>query len=498
MSSYLILGIVILYFLVLFIISRLTAGKGDNDTFFVGNRKSPWYVVAFGMIGASLSGVTFISVPGWVDGGSFSYMQMVLGYLAGYAVIALVLLPIYYRMNLTSIYTYLEERFGLYGYKTGAWYFIVSRIIGASFRLYLVAMVFHEFILKQMGITNIPFEVIVIISILLIWLYTNKGGIKTVIWTDTLQTTFMLAAVVITILGIKSLLNLDFAGLYNLVSESSYSKIFFFDDFLGNSKHFVKFFFSGMFITIAMTGLDQDMMQKNLTCKSLKDAQKNMLWFSITLIFVNLIFLVLGALLYKFAYLNCVPEVGDRLFPAIAFLPEMGIGITIFFVLGLIAAAYSSADSALTSLTTSFTIDILGKKPKDSNQKMVESNVEFTPEEELKKTRRKVHIGMSIALMIVVIVFNLMNDDSVIKKLFQIAGYTYGPLLGLYAFGIFTKHKVKDNLIPIVAILSPIICIILNENSMDWFHYKVSFELLIINGLLTYFGLYLIRNKTML
>lgn len=491
MSGSSILLVIAGYFLVLIIVSYFTSGKGDNDAFFKGNKNSPWYVVAFGMIGASLSGVTFISVPGWVENSQFSYMQMVLGYFAGYLVVSKVLLPLYYRLNLTSIYTYLNERFGWRSYKTGSSFFILSRIVGASFRLYLVAMVFHDFIFPQLNL-NIPFPLIVILTVGLIWLYTNRGGIKTVIWTDTLQTTFMLIAVVMTIIGVMNHLDLNFASMITEVKESDYSQIFFFDDFLGDKKHFIKQFLGGMFITIAMTGLDQDMMQKNLTCRNLKEAQRNMNWFSVVLIGVNLVFLTLGALLHMYAAKNEIAARGDELFPSIAFDPSMGAAITFFFVLGLIASAYSSADSALTSLTTSFTIDILGK-PKNSISQ-IDSIHPSEDEPVSKKTRKMVHIGMSIVLIFVIIGFNLIEEKSIISKLFQIAGYTYGPLLGLYAFGLYTRIRLDDKLVPIMAIIAPIITYFLNMALIDYVGYKMGFELLLVNGLIT-FGLLLLARE---
>ncbi len=481
MNPLVILGLVVAYFLVLILISRLTSKKGDNSEFFVGDRKSPWYVVAFGMIGASLSGVTFISVPGWVDASGFSYMQMVLGYVPGYMVIAFVLLPLYYRLNLTSIYTYLSNRFGAKSYKTGASFFLLSRIIGAAFRLYLVAIVL-QIIFDRMDFA-IPFAVTVLITVALIWLYTFRGGIKTIIWTDTLQTAFMLAAVGISVYSISTSLGLDLTGLVSTIDESRYSKIFFFDD-PNDPKYFFKQFLAGMFITITMTGLDQDMMQKNLSCRNLRDAQKNMVSFSLVLVFVNLVFLSLGALLYIFSETQGlpIPERADRLYPMLAVDGELGIAVGIFFVLGLIASAYSSADSALTALTTSFSIDIL--------------EVDKLPEAEAKKRRQRVHVGMSLVLVLVIIVFRIINNDSVIAQLFTAAGYTYGPLLGLYAFGLFTRRAVKDRWVPLVALVSPVLSFMVDFWSADLFGgYEIGFEILIINGLITFTGLFLIGRE---
>lgn len=480
MSSGAILLIIAAYFLVLLVISYLTGRKADNAAFFLGNRKSPWYVVSFGMIGASLSGVTFISVPGWVVDSQFSYMQMVLGYLLGYVVIANVLMPLYYRLNLTSIYTYLESRFGFFSYKTGAAFFLLSRLIGASVRLFLVANVLQITIFNEW---NVPFIATVVITVLLIWLYTNKGGIKTIIWTDSLQTLFMLLAVGLCVYFISRSLNLDFRSLVNTVADHSLSQILFLDDWQ-DKRYFLKQFFSGAFITIVMTGLDQDMMQKNLSCKNINEAKKNMYWFSIILIPVNLLFMSLGVLLFIYAKSNgiAVPDQTDDLFPIIATQGYLQPVVTVLFILGLIAAAYSSADSALTSLTTSFTVDIL--------------NTKGLVENALKRIRKRVHILISVILVIVILIFKAINDQSVISTIFTVAGYTYGPLLGLYSFGLFTKFKVKDKLVPWVALFSPVICYILNIYSETLLGgYQFGFELLILNGLITFTGLYLIKEK---
>lgn len=472
--------IIAAYFLVLLVISYITGRKADNAAFFLGNRKSPWYVVSFGMIGASLSGVTFISVPGWVVDSQFSYMQMVFGYLLGYVVIANVLMPLYYRLNLTSIYTYLESRFGFFSYKTGAAFFLLSRLIGAAVRLFLVANVLQITIFNEW---NVPFIATVIITVLLIWLYTNKGGIKTIIWTDSFQTLFMLLAVGLCVYFISRSLNLDFRSLVNIVADNSLSQILFLDDWQ-DKRYFLKQFFSGAFITIVMTGLDQDMMQKNLSCKNINEAKKNMYWFSIILIPVNLLFMSLGVLLFTYAKSNgiAMPDHTDDLFPLIATQGYLQPVVTVLFILGLIAAAYSSADSALTSLTTSFTVDIL--------------NTKGLVENALKRIRKRVHILISVVLVIVILIFKAINDQSVIETIFTVAGYTYGPLLGLYSFGLFTKLKVKDKLVPWVAMFSPIICYILNIYSEILLGgYQFGFELLILNGLITFTGLYLIKEK---
>lgn len=479
MQAYQVLILIAAYFAVLIIISYFTGRSGSNAEFFKANKQAPWYLVAFGMIGASLSGITFISIPGTVEADSFSYFQVVLGYTVGYAVIGQVLLPLYYKMNLTSIYTYLESRFGNASYKTGASFFLLSRVVGASFRLFLVANVLQLIVFDAMGV---PYYITVTITILLIWLYTFKSGIKTIIWTDTLQTFFMLLALGITLYFISEDLGFSLSNLFGYLSESEHSKIFFFEDWKSKD-HFVKQFLSGAFIAIVMTGLDQDMMQKNLTCRSLKDAQKNIFWFTIVLVFVNFLFLTLGVLLTDYADINGITETKDDLFPAIATSGELGMAVAIFFILGLIAAAYSSADSALTSLTTSFSIDILDIEKKYDEKKQV-------------RIRKQIHVSISVLLILVMLAFKYaIADKSVINKLFQFAGYTYGPLLGLYAFGLFTTWKVKDKLVPVIAIASPVLSYIISINSLVWFGFEFGFFILILNGLLTFLGLILLRRK---
>jgi SSS family transporter len=463
----------------------LTSTNDSNQDFFKAGKQSPWYLVAFGMIGASLSGVTFISVPGWVEASQFSYFQVVLGYMVGYFVVAFVLLPVYYKLNLTSIYEYLFHRFGFVSHKTGAFFFFVSRVLGAAFRLYLVAIVLQQFIFDEW---NVPFEITVIISILLIWIYTFRGGIKTIVWTDTLQTVFMITAVILSIYFITESLDWTFSEF--LVSEElkAYSTIFNTDSILDKG-YFLKSFFGGVFITICMTGLDQDMMQKNLSCKSLKDAQKNMLSFSIVLTLVTFLFLLLGALLFIYAKRNNIeiplldgqPKT-DLLFPEIALNSGLGITLGITFILGLIAAAYSSADSALTSLTTSFCVDILDMSGKS--------------EKAQKSIRKKTHIGMSLLLVLVIISFKYILNSNVIDSLLTVAGYTYGPLLGMFAFGIFTDYKIKDKFVWIVALASVTMVFMLGKIPADDLGgYVIGYELLPINGLLTFIGLILIRRK---
>ncbi len=480
-----VLLLIAIYFGILIFISYLTGKDDSNASFFKANKSSPWFLVAFGMIGASLSGVTFISVPGDVGSNMFGYMQVVLGYLLGYMVIAFVLMPVYYRLNVTSIYEYLGDRFGIISHKTGAAFFFISRVLGSAFRLFLVASVLHEFVFKQW---HFPFPFTVIISVLLILAYTFKGGIKTVVWTDTIQTLLMLIALVVTIVLIYHKMDWSLGDFIGSEAIKNYDKIFFFDDILAKN-HFIKQFLGGMFIAICMTGLDQDMMQKNLTCKSLKDAQKNMVSFSIVLVFVNFIFLILGALLFVYAASKGieVPVVDgvaktDLLYPEIALNSGLGLPVALFFMLGLIAAAFSSADSTLTSLTTSFCIDFL--------------NIEKRALNTQKATRKKVHISISILMIFVIICFYYVLNQNVISGILTVAGYTYGPLLGLFAFGILTKHNINDKWVPYVALASVAVSYIIANLPSDYFGgYKFGYELLVVNGLLTFLGLILIRRK---
>ena len=484
LSPEIILITVLSYFAILTLISYLTSKEDNNKVFFNANNNSNWLVVAFGMVGASLSGVTFISVPGWVDESQFTYFQVVLGYLIGYLVVASVLLPIYYRLGVTSIYEYLDERFGKNSYFVGSIFFLISRILGASFRLFLVAIVFQEFIFDSM---KIPFEITVIFSILLIWLYTKKGGIKTIVWTDTIQTTFMILAVILSIVYINKSLDWSILEFFSSSELKEYNKIFVTDNFLERN-FFWKSFVGGAFVTICMTGLDQDMMQKNLTCKNIVEAKKNMIVFSFILTFVTFLFILLGALLYIYAKRNNidVPLMNgsmnsDLLFPKIALEGGLGQFVGITFILGLIAAAYSSADSALTSLTTSFCIDIL-----KINKLSSESQI---------KVRKQTHIWMSLTLILVVISYRYILDRNVIDSLLTVAQYTYGPLLGLFAFGIFTKFKIDDKKVYYVVIINMILIIILgNIPSSLIGGYFIGYELLPINGLLNFIGLYLIRK----
>ena len=480
MSPLLILTVFLIYTAVLFTVTWITARKADSQSFFIGNKISPWFVVAYGMIGASLSGVTFMSVPGWVKETQFSYMVVVLGYLLGYLVIALVLLPLYYRLKLTSIYSYLDQRFGFWSYKTGAGFFILSRTLGASLRMFLVISVLQTFVFDAW---NVPFWVNVLVFIVLIILYTFRGGIRTIIWTDTLQTTFMLLAVVLSVIYISRDLHISISGLIATVRASHDSKMFITD--WHHPRFFVKQFFSGMFITIVMTGLDQEMMQKNLSCKNLKEAQKNMFTFSGILVFVNLLFLFLGALLLIYAaQKGVVAKSTDEIFPTVA-LKYLSPMAGLVFLIGLISAAFPSADGALTSLTTSVSIDFLGL---DKRQGMTEKM--------RTRTRYLVHISIAIIFFISILIFSNLNDRAVIDKLFTIAGYTYGPLLGLYSFGLFTKRIAKDNLTPFIAIISPLACFFLSKYSAVLFNgYKFGFELLLLNGFLTFAGLFVFSHK---
>ncbi|SFW63795.1 sodium:solute symporter [Cellulophaga fucicola] len=480
MTPLIVFSVITGYFGLLMLISYLTSRKSDNDTFFTGNRQSPWYLVAYGMVGASLSGVTFISVPGEVSNLGWTYLQFVLGNIVGYVVIAFVLIPLFYRLNLISIYEYLKDRFGLKSYRTGASFFLISQTIGASFRLFLAAIVLQIAFFNSFGI---PFWVTVLVTISLIWLYTFRGGIKTIVWTDTIQTTFLLLAVTISIFVILSQLDLSINDTFKLVSSSPKSNLFEWNWL--SDRNFFKTFTAGVFITIAMNGLDQNVMQKNLTCKSIKDAQKNILWFSVTFLLSTILFLILGVLLYQYATANniAIPERTDDLYPLLA-LNYFGLLAGIVFLLGIIAAAFSSADSALTALTTSFCIDILSPKKTKTVKK---------------RTRLYVHIGFTLLMFLVIIIFNAFNDTSVVSAVFKVAGFTYGPILGLYAFGLITKKKVKDKLVPLVCIIAPILSIILNYNSEKWFNgFKFGFEILLVNAFLTMLGLFIISKKTIL
>lgn len=483
LTPLIILGILLGYFLMLIIVSWFTSRKKtSNINFFLAGRQAPWPLVAFGMIGSTISGITFISVPGAVGGTgvaneAFSYFQVVLGYLLGYVVIAFVLLPLYYRLQLTSIYGYLEQRFGFFSYKTGAAYFLLSRSIGSALRLFLVSIVIHRFVMQPLGI---PFWLTVFMALALIWIYTFRGGLKTIIWTDALQTAFLLSAVVLTVIFIGQALDTNINGMIEMVSNSQYSKIFYFEGGWSDPNNFFKQFLSGALITITMTGLDQDMMQKNLSCRNLRDAQKNMLSFSSVLVVVNLLFLMLGALLYIYAANFGVelPAKTDELYPSIA-LEHLSPIVGVLFVLGLTAAAYSSADSGMTALTTSFCVDFLNFEKKTE-----------VPEAQLKRTRILVHLGVTGVLFLMILIFNALSNSAVITLLFQVAAYTYGPLLGLFVFGMATKLKVRDHLVLPICLLAPVLTFLLDYYSEQILAgFKFGFLTIALNGLLTFLGL---------
>ncbi len=469
MNPLLALGVLVGYFLLLVLISAFTGGKGSNKDFFSAGRSSSWYLVAFGMIGASLSGVTFISIPGYVGGAGWSYLWMVLGYWVGYQVIIYKLLPLYYRQGHISIYGFLNDRFGPITYKTGAWFFVLSRTIGSAFRLFLVAKVLQIAILDSVGL---PFWAAVLLAVLLIWIYTYRSGIRTIVITDTVQTLAMLVCVVLTIYIIKQALDLSFLGLVSEVWSSDTSNIWYVDPL--DSKFFLKNFLAGIFITIVMTGLDQDMMQKNLSCRTLEDSQKNMRWFSLLLIAVNILFLFMGSLLFIYAdHMHiALPTKSDELFPMLAF-GSLGIIAGLVFLIGVTAAAYSSADSALTALTTSFCIDILGISQDENTANL--------------RTRKWVHLTFTLVMSGVVIAFDLLNNSSVVSAVFTAAGYTYGPLLGLFAYGIFHQKPIKDAWVPVFAVLAPVLTACIQYFSSQFLGgYQIGFELLLINGGLMY------------
>ena len=488
MSPLIVFSALLLYFGLLFIISHFTSRNSTNSTFFTGNRQSPWYVVAYGMIGASISGVTFISIPGETGNIGFSYFQLVLGYLLGYFVIATVLMPLYYRLNLISIYSYLGKRFGLFSYKTGSLLFIISQTAGASLRLFLAASVLQLAFFDAYGI---PFGITVLITIALIWLYTYRSGIKTIVWTDTLQTTFMILALILSIIAIDSALGLSTREMIQELQKQKLSNIFTFD--WRSNHNFFKQFFAGAFIAIVMTGLDQNMMQKNLTCKNIREAQKNMITFSLVLVPVNLLFLTMGALLYLyiqkmginpgeysaffFDSVSGLYKNTDDLYPTLAihYFPLMA---GMLFLMGIIAAAFSSADSSITALTTTVCVDLLDFKELDT--------------EKSRRTRLYVHMAVSALIFLVIMIFKAVNDRSVISAVFTVAGYTYGPLLGLYSFGLFTRRNIRDKWIIPIAIISPLVSWIISSNSVAWlWGYKFGFELLIMNGLICFFLLWM-------
>ncbi|MDR1370757.1 MAG: sodium:solute symporter [Dysgonamonadaceae bacterium] len=481
MSPILVLITIAAYFAVLFSVSYFTGRKVDNAGFFSGNRRSPWYVVAFATIGAAISGVTFVSVPGMVAGSGFSYMQMVLGFAVGQFVIAFVLIPLFYRMNLVSIYEYLENRFGSATYNTGAWFFFISKMLGASIRLFIVCVVLQLLVFTPLGL---PFILNVVFTVGIVWLYTFRGGVKSLIWTDSLKTFCLIVSVGLCIYYIARNLGTNGGSLLSVVNDSEMSKIFFFED-VNDKRYFFKQFLAGVFTVIAMTGLDQDMMQKTLSCKNFRDSQKNMVTGGILQVFINLLFLVLGVLLYSYASVNniALPGKGDEAFPFLATQGYFPVIVSILFIVGLTSAAYAAAGSALTALTTSFTVDIL-KSPKTKT------------ENEVANIRKKVHIGMAIIMGLVIIIINMLNNASVIDTVYKLASYTYGPLLGMFVFGILTKRGVRDKYAPWVAIVSPVLCLVLDINSKAWFNgYEFSHERLIFNALFTFIGLCLLIRK---
>ncbi len=486
MSPFLLLSFILIYFLILLGVAWYTSRNANNESFFIGNRNSNWMLVAFGMIGTSLSGVTFVSVPGTVGTNGFGYFQVVLGYFIGYFIVAFVLLPLYYRLQLTSIYNYLYHRFGVTAYKTGALFFIISRVLGATARLYLVINVLQIFILNNM---QIPFWTTTFVILLMILMYTFKGGVKTIVFTDTLQTTFMLLGLIVCTLFILHHLHLSLSSAVHLLNEKGYTKTFNTD---ANSGAFwLKQIIGGMFITIGMTGLDQEMMQKNISVKNLKDSQKNMMTFSAIMVLVNLLFLLLGGLLYLFAQQYNITTKGDDLFPSVAlntttathYFPAF---VSIIFIIGLISALFPSADGAITALTSSFCIDILGLK-----------RAKNLTEQQQKDRRLIVHLLFTILFFLCVMMFKQINSKSIIKIILDVAGYTYGPLLGLFTFGIFTKRVLTNNILTVlVCLVSPIICYLLSSFSTQIFNgYAIGIELLFINGLLTFLGLYMISKK---
>ncbi len=479
MSGLSILLIIVVYFSILLLISYFVGRKStDNDAFFLGNKKSPWWVVAVGMVGSSISGVSFVSVPGMVRGFDFSYIQTVFGFFFGYLIIANVLLPLYYRLNLTTIYTYLEERFGKYTYKTGASFFLLSRTIGSGVRLFLVTLILQTIIFDAW---HIPFFVTASGTLFLIWLYTHRSGIKTIVWTDSLQTLCLVSALVLLVFQVSKQLDMNLSEFTTSLINSGHSRIFVFDDW-HSKQNFFKQFFSGIFIAIVMTGLDQDMIQKNLTCKNLRDAKKNMYWYGISFVPLNFLFLILGAMLLMLSTkLNiALPASSDEILPLFA-TQYLGPLVTFLFVIGIIAAAFASSDSALASLTTSFAVDILG--------------VQHMEAKVAERKRRNTHIGMSVLFVVIMLVFKLLNNKSIIDAIYTIASYTYGPLLGMFVFGLFTKRIVKDKAVPFVAIASPLLCFGLNIFTTKAFNYALGYELLMINGLITFVGMWLISTR---
>ena len=465
------------YFSALLLLSRMTTRHATNDTFYRGNRQSPWYLVAFGMIGASVSGVTFVSVPGMVNTIGMTYLQTCLGFVLGYVAVAFVLLPIYYRLNLTTIYTYLQQRLGTRSYKTGAWFFLLSKMSGSAVKFYVVCMLLQRFVLDAIGV---PFMVTALVLVSLIWLYTRRGGIKTLVWTDTFQTFCMFAALIFIIVQVMSMLDMNVVEAVKAIAQDDRSRIFVFDDWL-SKQNFWKQFVSGIFIVIVMTGLDQDMMQKNLTCKTLREAQKDMCTYGLAFVPVNLLFLALGVLLSMLAGQQSVPlpSAGDELLPMFAATGELGTMVVVFFTIGIVATSFSSADSALTALTTTYCVDIC-QKPADE------------------RLRHRVHAAMGVVFVVFILMFRTFNSTNLIDAIYILVSYTYGPLLGLFAFGLLTKYQVNDRWVPYLAIAAPVLCYVLDVIAQHLWHYHFGYELLLLNGLLTFVGLYVTRKKDVL
>jgi len=461
---------VLLYFAALMLFSRITARHGDNNqTFFRANRRSPWYMVAFGMVGASISGITFVSVPGMTMFTGMTYVQMCIGFILGYFAVAFVLLPVYYRLNLTTIYTYLKERLGMRSYKTGAWFFLISKMTGAAVRFYVVCIILQRFVLDAIGV---PFALTVVAMVALIWLYTRRGGIKTLVWTDTFQTTCMFAALILIIYNVMGQLGMSATDAVKAIATDEHSRMFVMDDWI-SKQNFWKQFLSGAFVVIVMTGLDQDMMQKNLTCRTLREAQKDMCTYGFAFVPANILFMALGVLLMQLAQKDgiALPASGDELLPMFAATGRLGSTVVVLFTIGIVAASFSSADSALTALTTSYCVDI---RQREGDEQL----------------RRRAHIGIAVVFGLFILLFKTLNSTSVIDAIYILCSYTYGPLLGLFAFGLFTRRKPCDKLVPYIAVASPIVCFALEKTAMQCWGYKFGYELLMINGLLTFMGLY--------
>ena len=481
MSVSIIITTIVAYIALLFTVAYISGRRADNEGFFVGNRSSSWWVVMFAMVGAAMSGVTFVSVPGMVATSGFSYFQMALGFMAGYFVIAFVLIPLFYRMKLVSIYGYLEERFGGGAYKTGAWFFFISKLLGASVRLFLICVVLQLLLFEPY---DIPFWINAAITVALVLLYTFQGGVKSLIWTDSLKTACLVLSIVLSIYFVVDRLDMSLSDLVSTVRENSNSRIFYFDD-INDRRYFFKQFLAGLFSVIAMTGLDQDMMQRSLSCKNYRDSQKNMVVSTFLQTLMIFILLVLGVILYTFAEQMgiALPAGTDNMFPTVATSPQMPIIVGVLFILGLVSSTYSSAGSALTALTTSFTIDVL-------------EGAKRFEEEKLTMVRKRVHIAMAVAMFVVICTLHHLGSSNVIDAVYTLASYTYGPILGLFAFGIFTKWNVRGKYVGILAVIAPTICYILQHNSERWFGgYKFSYELLLVNALITFIGLLMLIKR---